>query len=99
MSKKDDNYQDALVDTYRGLREINRKASEPTIATKPITPGAGVDPKKKIRPSKRVKASWRGWKSTLNLSLKAFARRVAATAPSESERAIAIAWLDSKGRP
>lgn len=67
-------------------------STEQTIANKPITLGAGVDPHKRIVPSKRIKAMHRA--ADTKLSLKAWVRSRWQDTPG----ALMEAWLDSKAR-
>lgn len=65
-----------------------------------LAPGAGVDPEKVCRPSKRVK----GWHLVHRMafgvgyamSLKAYIRKMASYGPDE-HREIAKRWMKSKG--
>lgn len=70
MKRHDGPVFDATVDVYRAI--IHGKSD---LATKPITPGAGVDPRKVCNPSKRV----RNWHRTYGhgMSLRAFVRALA----------------------
>lgn len=72
-------------------------AHPPIEAPKPvITPGAGVDPNKVIRPSKRVKTAHRSLGN--GMSLKEWARQVVAISlPTNERRAVVQRWLVSKG--
>lgn len=93
MATKADEVNDAMVDTYRALREINRKAAEAatTPAARPITPGAGVDPKRVIKPSKRVRNMHRI--TVLGAPLKRMARAWAAGGPMA---ALTQQWFANK---
>jgi hypothetical protein len=90
MTTKTDEVNDAMVDTYRALRELNRKASEAPVATRSIVPGAGVDPKRVVKPSKRL----RNWhrQSGAKVSLKAYASLILLG----DGNAIAAAWHANK---
>lgn len=97
MSRADD-LDDALVDTYRALRAMNEAArSEP--APQP-TRGAGVDPRKVVRPGKRLR-NWHRQSGRAGESLRSFVRGIAASEPEtqagRNARAVADSWLASKG--
>lgn len=80
---------------------------------RPPTPGAGVDPRKVVRPSKRLRNWHRAYNAATDhagppTSLKAFARRLATSAVTTSAiglnivdrspaSALARRWLASKG--
>lgn len=76
---------------------ISDEVSVRILTVRTMTPGAGVDPNKVIRPSKRVKAAHRA--SNTAAPLKAWAHHLASHRDMP-DCAVAIAWLDSKaGRP
>lgn len=74
--------------------------TDQNIATKQITPGAGVDPRKRIVPSKRVKAWHRSAKP--GKSLRSFARSMLklplGTVLTQEDRAVYVAWFNNKAR-
>lgn len=72
---------------------ISDEASVRILTVRTMTPGAGVDPNKVIRPSKRLK----NWHRSADLacSLKDYARKLATT--SGDNKATALRWLSSKG--
>ena len=98
MRRHDGAPSDASVDLYRSLLATNAAIGD---AEKRITtPGAGADPRKVIKPSKRL----RNWhrSSPLGLSLKAYARNLASQANGgpvdrTSMSSAAHHWLASKG--
>lgn len=79
---------DALVDTFRALRTLNDKTKEGPPPLTIVTRGAGVDPKKVIRPGKRVRNEHR--KSSSPLPLRQYAHIATLTNPA------AVAWFVNK---
>lgn len=89
------NRDEAAIDAYREMFNIKENAT-----TKPITPGAGVDPRKVCNPSKRV----RNWHRTYGhgMSLRAFVRALARGAVicggaglNKDAAGVASAWVAS----
>ena len=71
-------------------------ASHPPIAAKPITPGAGVDPNRVCKPSKRLRNRHRAARP--GESLRSWVRGlVRVTLPTDCRHGIAKRWLASKG--
>lgn len=88
MKRNDGAVSDEMVELYRGLLAVNTATAQ-----RPITPGAGVDPKRVIRPSKRLR-NWHRSSGT-GFSLKTYVR-VLSTNGGDSY-ALARRWLASKG--
>lgn len=73
---------------------ISDEVSVRILTVRTMTPGAGVDPNKVIRPSKRVKA-WH--RATIGgASLKSWARGIASF-DNHPAAPFALRWLRSKG--
>ena len=87
---------DALVDTYRALRAMNRAATEQPPA--PIVKGAGVNPNKVIVVGKRLRNWHRHSRRIINgrgLPLRAYSRLLAECDGDYGR--VANAWLRGKG--
>jgi hypothetical protein len=94
MTKTAEPVSDALVDTYRALHSMNTKT-----ASAVITPGAGVDPKRVVRPSKRVRAWHRGGLGHTLGGQPVGTRRMAgaiAEHGNATDKPIAVAWFANK---
>lgn len=91
MKRHDGISSDAMVDLYRAILATSAAIgdAEKRLAS---TPGAGVDARKVIRPSKRLRNWHRA--SDAAVSLKKYARTLATT--SGDNKATAQRWLDSK---
>lgn len=89
MKRHDGAVSDETVDLFRGLLEVSAAGDRRLGGVR----GAGVDPLKVIRPSKRMK-EWHRSADTAE-SLKQYARILATT--SGHNKAIALRWLASKG--
>lgn len=99
MKRQDGPISDEMVDAYREVLAIKAAVAP---LNKPSTPGAGVDPMRRVRPGKRL----RNWHRAPTygipqISLKRYARNLAAsegtTETSVRSRQIAQRWLASKG--
>jgi hypothetical protein len=103
VTRSDGPVSDALVDTYRDLLRIKAGLADSTPAPTGPTPGTGrgCRPGRSV-PGKRLR-NWHRIANSVNtdkLSLRAFARGLAANGSSPSARelqAVAKAWLASKG--
>lgn len=84
---KSDEINDAMVDTYRALREINRKDAIPAALS--LVPGAGVDSRRVCKPGKRMRNLHR--KSGSKASLKTYAHSA-----TNAESVLAAEWRANK---
>lgn len=89
---------DATVDAYRDIMQIKRNLATQEMNGSSIQPGAGVDPRKVIKPSKRLRNWHRA--NRHGLSLRGFARAIASGSLVDvggDAKSIAKRWLSSKG--